>query len=159
MIQTPIQRCDCCGLPVDTRSGDNCPRCDYPINASKEKNFLIATIENLQRVITYGGANITVAGLVHRYQARLNHLRQLDAAVATAGTPLATTKRVAPAEQFILSPQEAIDVKLPGTATEQAATVPVGARVEESGGVGLYGRPLVPPDGGRPGTEQAIVTP
>ncbi len=128
---------------------------------------IIATIENLQRVITYGGANITVADLVHRYQARLNHLRQLDAAVATAGAPLAATKRVAPAEQFILSPQEAIDVKLPGTATEQAATVPVGARVEESGGgrhpgdgvQALYGRPLVPPDGGRPGTEQAIVTP
>ena len=167
MIQTPIQRCDCCGWPVNTQSGDNCPRCDYPINASKEKNFLIAAIDHLQRVITYGGANMTVAGLMQRYQARLNHLRQLDAAVATAGTPLATTKRVAPAEQFIISPQEAIDVKLPGTATEQAATVPVGARVEESGGgrhpgdgvQALYGRPLVPPDGGRPGTEQAIVTP
>src|SRR5260370_38614821 len=45
---------------------------------------MIATIENLQRVITYGGANITVADLVHRYQARLNHLRQLDAPVAAA---------------------------------------------------------------------------
>src|SRR5216683_4642528 len=159
MIQTPIQRCDCCGWPVATQSGDNCPRCDYPINAAQEKDFLIATIENLQRVITYGGANITVAGLVHRYQARLNYLRQLDAAAATVGTPLAATKRVAPAEQFVLLPQEAIDVKLPGIGTEQAAPVPVGARVEESGGVGLYGRPLAPPDGGRPGTEQAIVTP
>ena len=145
MIQTPLQRCNCCGLPVATQSGDNCPRCNYPINASKEKNFLIATIGNLQRVITYGGANMTVPGLVHRYQARLNYLRQLDAAAATAGTPLAATKRVAPAEQFVLLPQEAIDVKLPGTGTEQAAPIHGGARVEESGGEGLYGRPPVPP--------------
>src|SRR6266704_2866965 len=116
MIQTPIQRCNCCGLPVATQSGDNCPRCNYPINASKEKNFLIATIGNLQRVITYGGANMTVPGLVHRYQARLNYLRQLDAAAATAGT-----------------------------GTEQAAPIHGGARVEESGGEGLYGRPPVLP--------------
>src|SRR5215467_12355139 len=92
MIQTPTPRCDCCGLPVATQSVENCPRCNYPIDVTKEKNFLIATIGNLQRVITYGGGNMTVAGLVHRYQARLNYLRQSNAAVATAGTPLATTK-------------------------------------------------------------------
>src|SRR5260370_33884909 len=62
MIQTPIQHCNCCGLPVATQSGDNCPRCDYPINAAKEKNFLIATIDHLQRVITYGGGKLTVGG-------------------------------------------------------------------------------------------------
>jgi hypothetical protein len=156
MIQPPVQRCDCCGLPVATQSGDNCPRCNYPINASKEKNFLIATIENLQRVITYGGANMTVAGLVHRYQGRLNYLRQLDAAAATAGAPLAATKRVAPAEQFVLLPQEAIDVKLPGTGTEEAAPIHVGARVEESGGEGLYGRPPVPPTPEHRSTPQRV---
>jgi len=127
MIQTPVQRCDCCGWPVDMQSGDNCPRCNYPISASKEKNFLIATLNHLQRVITYGGANMTVAGLVQRYQARLNYLRQLDAA---AGAPLAATKRPAPAEQFALSPQEVLEVKLPGTGAEQVApatlhTVPI----------------------------------
>src|SRR5260221_742420 len=159
MIQTPIQRCNCCGWPVATQSGDNCPRCNYPINSSKEKNFLIATIGNLQRVITYGGANMTVPGLVHRYQARLNYLRQLDAAAATAGAPLRAIKRVAPAGQFVLSPQEALEVKLRGTASEQAAPVHVGARVEESGGEGLYGRPPVPPDEGRPSTGRAIVPP
>jgi hypothetical protein len=145
MIPTPVQHCDCCGLPVDMQSGDNCPRCDYPINPAKEKNFLIATIDHLQRVITYGGANMTVPGLVHRYQARLNYLRQSSAAVDTAGTPLAAAKRPAPAEQFALSLQEALEVKLPGTGTEQAAPVPipVGARVAGSGGEGLYGRPLV----------------
>src|SRR5260221_9779694 len=148
MIQTPIQRCNCCGWPVATQSGDNCPRCNYPINSSKEKNFLIATIGNLQRVITYGGANMTVPGLVHRYQARLNYLRQLDAAAATAGAPLAAIKRVAPAEQFVLSPQEALEVKLPGTASEQAAPVHVGARGEESGGGGAFFCPPPPPPHG-----------
>src|SRR5260221_2206000 len=149
MIQTPIQRCNCCGWPVATQSGDNCPRCNYPINSSKEKFFLIATIGNLQRVITCGGANMPVPGLVHRSQARLNYLRQLDAAAATAGAPLAAIKRVAPAGQFVLSPQEALEVKLPGTASEQAAPVHVGARVEESGGGGPFGcPPRSPPQGG-----------
>src|SRR5258707_12623691 len=95
---------------------------------------------------------MTVPGLVHRSQARLNYLRQLDAAAATAGAPLVAIKRVAPAGQFVLSPQEALEVKLPGTASEQAAPVHVGARVEESGGGGGFCWPPPPPPegGGRP---------
>ena len=88
MIQTPIQRCDCCGLPVTAQAGDNCPRCNYPIDITQEKNFLIATIGNLQRVIAYGGANLTVAGLVHRYQARLNYLRQPSTAAPAPPDPV-----------------------------------------------------------------------
>src|SRR5260370_18567660 len=97
MIQTPIQHCNCCGLLVATQSGDNCPRCDYPINAAKEKNFLIATIDHLQRVITYGGANFTLAGLVHRYHAPPNYLRQKAAA---AGAPPPATKIATPPPQI-----------------------------------------------------------
>jgi hypothetical protein len=144
MIQTPIQRCDCCGLPVNTQSGENCPKCNYPIAVSKEINFLIATIGNLQRVITYGGANMTVAGLVHRYQARLNYLRQPNAAIAPVGVRVAGSG----GEGLHGRPPVPPDGGRPGT--EQATPVPVGARVAGSGGEGLHGRPLVPPDGSTP---------
>ncbi len=114
MIQTFIPRCDCCGLPINMQSGENCPRCGYPIIASKEEHFLESATRDLQRVAAYGGANMTVAGLIHRYQARLNYLRQSNAARVTAYMPPVATKRAAPSEQFIPFPQEAVNVKLPG---------------------------------------------
>src|SRR5579863_4314123 len=104
MIQKPILSCDCCGLSIDTQAGANCPRCNYPIDSSKEELFLESALHDLRRVATYGGANITVAGLIQRYQTRLSFLRHLkiSAAVATnaptlpAEVPLAVVDTHAP---------------------------------------------------------------
>ncbi len=104
MLQTPTSHCNCCGLPIDPQVGENCPRCNYPISPPKEELFLESTLRDLRRVATYGGANITVAGLIQRYQTRLNFLRHLkiSAAVATnaptlpAEVPLAVVDTHAP---------------------------------------------------------------
>src|SRR6266567_5865862 len=69
--------CDCCGLPIKPRSGDICPRCNYPLSVAKEERFLESSIRDLQRVANHGGANLTISGLVARYQARLKYLRGL----------------------------------------------------------------------------------
>jgi len=77
MIQKPAVYCDCCGLPVDPLTMEDCPRCKYPVNPAKETRFLESTIHDLQRVAYYGGANIRVVELIHRYQWRLNHLLRM----------------------------------------------------------------------------------
>lgn len=77
MIQTPAPHCDCCGLPVNPLVMEDCPRCNYPVNPGKEERFLESTIGDLQRVAHYGGANIRVVDLIHRYQSRLDTLSQL----------------------------------------------------------------------------------
>lgn len=74
MIYSPLFHCDCCGLPVDQKLVDVCPRCGYPIDAEQEQHFLEVSIGQLQRVAQYGGAHLTVAGLIRRYQARLHFL-------------------------------------------------------------------------------------
>ncbi len=83
MFSMPLftRRCDCCGLVVDRNFGDDCPRCGYPIKIHKEERFLEESIRNLQRVVTYGGAQATVVGLLQRYQARYNVLKQQQYAV------------------------------------------------------------------------------
>ncbi len=86
MVQIPISRCDCCGLPVDPGGGEDCPRCKYPVRLPKEERFLEASIHDLQRVVAYGGENLTVAGLLARYQARLHTLHYL--AVKSSSTPV-----------------------------------------------------------------------
>ncbi len=69
--------CDCCGLTIRPESGEDCPRCNYPISYNKEERFLEFSLRDLQRVSDYGGANLTVSGLIGRYSKRLNYLRQL----------------------------------------------------------------------------------
>ncbi|MDQ6645197.1 MAG: hypothetical protein M3Y76_12180, partial [Chloroflexota bacterium] len=69
--------CDCCGLTIRPESREDCPRCNYPIRFFKEERFLESTLHDLQRVSDYGGANLTVSGLIGRYSKRLNYLRQL----------------------------------------------------------------------------------
>ena len=68
--------CDCCGLTIRPESGEDCPRCNYPISNNKEERFLEFSLRDLQRVSDYGGANLTVSGLIGRYSKRLNYLRQ-----------------------------------------------------------------------------------
>ncbi len=77
MISTSLPYCDCCGLIISGGIGDDCPRCGYPINASKEEQFLTSSLVTLERVVTYGGANITVPQLILRFRRRLIFLRQL----------------------------------------------------------------------------------
>src|SRR5258707_15571297 len=84
MIKMPGQYCDSCGLPINPQAGENCPRCGYPVSLPTEERFLESAIRDLQRVATYGGANLTVAGLLHRYQSRLKYLQDIRTKVATA---------------------------------------------------------------------------
>ena len=61
MIQMQISpHCDCCGLPINPQTGEDCPRCKYPVNFAKEERFLARALQDLQRVATYGGENMTV---------------------------------------------------------------------------------------------------
>ncbi len=98
--QPPLKRsnvdllhCDCCGLAIDAQAGEDCPSCGYPISPPKEKHFLTSAIRDLQRVATHGGA-ITVAGLIRRYQTRLNYLNQFDVAPAPARPHIAPPSKV-----------------------------------------------------------------
>lgn len=77
MSSIPISpRCDCCGIAINLQSSADCPRCGYPVDVAREERFLEESIHNLQRVATYGGAQATVANLLHRYQTRYDVLRQ-----------------------------------------------------------------------------------
>ena len=88
MIQTSIPRCDCCGLPVGQGFGEDCPRCNYPLSLSREERFLASALRDLHRVFTYGGANLTVAGLLRRYQVRLDYLNRLKRTMTPASTSI-----------------------------------------------------------------------
>ncbi|GHO86124.1 hypothetical protein [Dictyobacter formicarum] len=70
-------RCDCCGLPIAGNENE-CLRCGYPMEHSKEKAFLTGAIRDLARVAAHGGAAITVSALLSRYQRRLDYLASLD---------------------------------------------------------------------------------
>jgi hypothetical protein len=52
------------------------------VNFAKEERFLASTLQDLQRVATYGGVNMTIRDLIHRYQMRLDYLRQHRAGAA-----------------------------------------------------------------------------
>ena len=70
-------KCDCCGLTLDPQAVENCPRCNYPVDPEKEERFLESAIDDLQRVVNYGGENIRVTELIRRYRLRLNAVRHL----------------------------------------------------------------------------------
>jgi hypothetical protein len=77
MLTPSLSHCDCCGLSNSTiQFGADCPRCGYPVDALKEERFLHHAIDDLQRVATYGGASLTIAQLIQRYQNRLSYLDQ-----------------------------------------------------------------------------------
>jgi hypothetical protein len=108
MAQIPIPRCDCCGLPIDSAGNDYCSRCQYPINPVKEKRFLEESIQHLKQVAMYGGAYITVADLIRRYEARLHYLHSLkDASMAASRQEIGkqdTSEKRHSGETSILSP-------------------------------------------------------
>lgn len=79
MAQEVLLPCDCCGLVVDLSQVEVCPVCQYPVNPEKEQLFLETSIRDLQRVIRYGGAAISVAYLIGRYEGRLRLLLKLKA--------------------------------------------------------------------------------
>ncbi|MEO6891639.1 MAG: hypothetical protein ABI456_18795, partial [Ktedonobacteraceae bacterium] len=148
MVQIPISRCDCCGLAVDPGGGEDCPRCKYPVRLPKEERFLAASIHDLQRVVAYGGANLTVAGLLARYQARLHALRQL--AVTSSPMPVVSqpqpvqstppasemivmdTQGSAPAAVPVALPVPVLASETPGTAEMAASTPPPPSGPRES---------------------------
>jgi len=68
---TSNSRCDCCGFPTQSQAGDDCPHCGYPIDPTKEEQFLKASLRDLQRVVMHGGPRITITQLIERYQQRL----------------------------------------------------------------------------------------
>jgi hypothetical protein len=88
MIQTPTSHCDCCGLPVNPLTMEDCPRCNYPVNPAKEERFLESALNDLQRVASHGGANLRVVDLIQRYQSRLNNLHHLKMFSAPAVPPV-----------------------------------------------------------------------
>jgi hypothetical protein len=108
MQPPPLPRCDCCGLQISAQQADSCPRCKYPTDVSKEEHFLASSIADLQhvevngggafpipvllklyqsvtsvlpdlqRIALYGSDDLTVTELLHRQQARLEQLHQLQ---------------------------------------------------------------------------------
>src|SRR5436309_8550043 len=111
MLQTPLLRCDCCGLSVSPQSGEDCPRCNYPIDLAKEERFLESTVRDLQRVADYGGANLTIAGLIHRYRMRLSYLHQAKLGVVPAKpTPSPERARSADVKPSVSAPVERSEV-------------------------------------------------
>ena len=91
MARNLLSHCDSCGLAVNLQVGENCPRCGYPVSQPKEERFLEAAIRDLQRVATYGGANLTVTDLIYRYQSRLKHLQDIRNKAALAPVDLHTS--------------------------------------------------------------------
>src|SRR5256885_5693419 len=87
----PGMLCNCCGLPLSGMPVDgNCPRCGYPVDPLKEERFLRESVRDLQRVVAYGGAAMTVVGLMQRYQSRLQLLIQRRQAFEQPAQPMAT---------------------------------------------------------------------
>jgi hypothetical protein len=74
MTQDEFSLCDCCGLTVDLKQVKICPRCQYPVDPEKEQRFLEESLRDLRRVARYGGALVTVAALLQRYEGRLQFL-------------------------------------------------------------------------------------
>ena len=68
--------CDCCKLGITPGMGSDCPSCGYPINSAKEEAFLRASLHDLGRVASYGGANMSVVQLINYYERRLASLSQ-----------------------------------------------------------------------------------
>lgn len=122
--------CDCCGLVADLQAGEDCPRCQYPVDPAKEAHFLAAAIRDLQRVADHGGANISVFNLIHRYQWRLNSLRQLSLTAARrSSVPAAASFPPAQADLPVASgaPAPTVSPALPPVPVPIPASLTAGA--------------------------------
>jgi len=89
MNTTFVFHCDCCGLIIDPKVTEDCPRCKYPVKPGKEELFLQSAIHELQRVSTYGGGNLKVDELIRRYQSRLNVVRHYKTLTSPTVLPVA----------------------------------------------------------------------
>ena len=110
-------RCDCCGLSVDPQTTEHCPRCSYPVNPDKEERFLESAINDLQRVVNYGGENIRVAELIRRYQLRLNAVRHFKVLISPAVplVPVGAETHVAPIAAQPFAPEVQVEAKVAPT--------------------------------------------
>ncbi len=140
MIQMPVSpHCNCCGLPINLQLGEDCPRCKYPVNLAKEERFLESSLHDLQRVAAYGGVNMTIGGLIHRYQSRLNYLRYVKSGAVLESRQAQATPPPRPVPPQVPSaaiggvkppvhPQEKPSIALPSN----LPTPPAGKKVGEA---------------------------
>ena len=117
-MPTIAQWCAGCKLPINgSPPGEECPRCQYPIELEKEKSFLKRSLHDLVRVATYQHRNVTVGQLIVQYQARLNTLQQVRLE-APAPMPLPPP------------PAPAISTQVPAAEREkQVPTIPINTPV------------------------------
>lgn len=102
-----IDRCDCCGLALSHLPAQGiCPRCGYPVEPDEERHFLTRALLELQRVATYGGANMTVSGLIQRYQRRLSYLQHRLLSLPVQPIPPEGQQSLPPQAQLPAQPQE-----------------------------------------------------
>src|SRR5260370_13350309 len=107
MIKERVIHCDFCGLLIE-QAGEDCPFCHYPLDPEKEERFLLSAIDDLQRVVNYGGSNLRVSDLLTRYLSRLETLRLQQAAPVPAAAPAsASAPRVEVAPQPVVAPYPA----------------------------------------------------
>jgi hypothetical protein len=109
MIQITASICDCCGLAVSSHGMEDCPRCGYPLDSTKEELFLQSAIHDLQRIVYHGGANVSIADLIQRYRARLNVVQQglVEGKVATANVVMPDVSTT-PTAQIQVQPGNAV---------------------------------------------------
>jgi len=103
MNTTFVFHCDCCGLIIDPKVTEDCPRCKYPVKPGKEELFLQSAIHELQRVSTYGGGNLKVDELIRRYQSRLNVVRHYKTLTSPTVLPVAAGAQ-APVAPVVTTP-------------------------------------------------------
>ncbi|WP_201387569.1 hypothetical protein [Ktedonobacter sp. SOSP1-52] len=117
-MPTIAQWCAGCKLPIHgSPPGEECPRCQYPVELEKEKNFLRRSIQDLVRVAAYQHRNITVGQLIVQHQARLNTLQQIRLEI--------------PAPMPLTPPTPAMNTQAPSVVSEkQVPTLPISAPVD-----------------------------
>lgn len=132
MASLSILHCDCCGLSIaSTTPGEDCPRCGYPVDSTKEEHFLRTSLRDLWRVATHGGANMSVTDLIKRYQTRLDLLLAAKQA-ATTVMPATSSEHISAGDlsEIVLVPmpedneqEEALAVVSPSTVKQNSANV------------------------------------
>lgn len=95
MIKAPVIYCNGCGMMVE-QAEEDCPRCHYPLDPEKEEQFLVSAIDDLQRVVNYGGSNLRVSDLLTLYRSRLEalHLKPAIIVPIPVAPPIATAPHV-----------------------------------------------------------------
>jgi len=105
MIKESVTHCDFCGLVIE-QAGEDCPLCHYPLDPEKEERFLLSAIDDLQRVVNYGGSHLRVSDLLTRYRSRLDALRlqQSRALPVPAAPAVAEAPRIEVAPSPLVAP-------------------------------------------------------